>query len=556
MYKDLSAHVLDVAYEAKDVIDSIIVRDNGLLHVIFSLPITIKKVRFIKEDVSQLPEKNPKNKSLIVVNSPKNPVERKSLTTGKILVGFKVETNWLICKLTNGLKDLYVISITVGQEHDEKKLLMKVFNQVTGDLKFRKDIDVKFRKDIDVADMLRKHLIGKRYLIVLDDVWDTTTWDELTRPFPKVEKGSRIIFTTRQKEVALHGKCYTDPLNLRLLKPEESWELLEKRAFGKESCPDELLNVGKEIAQNCKGLPLVADLIAGVIAGREKTKSEVDVRKVIGLSYDHLPHHLKPYFLCLARYPKDSVMDRDVLKAIWRAEGLGEQTGIKSVEEVMEVYLDNLISSSLVIAFNDIAFESSKTNDFGPSLETNWSWDFHFPSNLKILKLCDFPLISDSLSTIARLPNLKELFFITTIIKEEEWNMGEEDTFLNLKYLGLNDKTLAKWEFGEESFPVLEKLALWECRKLTKIPPNFGDSDSLKNIELIESPQLEDSALKIKQYVEDITGVDKLQILDLNNIPLSKTGSSLLFCFLGTKFTRVVYNVFDEFSNELSVNVK
>ncbi|PHT99070.1 hypothetical protein BC332_32063 [Capsicum chinense] len=101
--------------------------------------------------------------------------------------------------------------------------------------------------------------------------------------------------------------------------------------------------------------------------------------------------------------------------------------------------------------------------------------------------------------------------------------MGEEDTFLNLKYLGLNDETLAKWEFGEESFPVLEKLALWECRKLTKIPPNFGDIDSLKIIELFESPQLEDSAVEIKQYVEDITGVDKLQILDLNNIPLSKT---------------------------------
>ncbi|XP_047264067.1 uncharacterized protein LOC107864520 [Capsicum annuum] len=302
-------------------------------------------VRFIKEDVSQLPEKNPKNKSLIVVNSPKNPVERKSLTTGKILgkttLAYKVYNDERVCSHF----DLRAW-LTVGQEYDEKKLLMKLFNQVTGDLKVR--------KDIDVADILRKHLIRKRYLIVLDDVWDTTTWDELTRPFPKVEKGSRIILTTRQKEVALHGKCYTDPLNLRLLKPEESWELLEKRAFGKESCPDELLNVGKEIAQNCKGLPLVADLIAGVIAGREKTKSEVDVRKVIGLSYDHLPHHLKPYFLCLARYPKDSVMDRDVLKAIWRAEGLGEQTGIKSVEEVMKVYLDNLISSSLVIAFNDI----------------------------------------------------------------------------------------------------------------------------------------------------------------------------------------------------------
>ncbi|KAH0657803.1 hypothetical protein KY289_026551 [Solanum tuberosum] len=103
-----------------------------------------------------------------------------------------------------------------------------------------------------------------------DDMWDTTTWDELTRPFPKVEKGCRIILTTQEKEVALHGKLYTDPINLRLLRSERSLELFEKRGFGKESCPDELLDVGKEIAQNCKGLPLVVDLIAGVVARKEK----------------------------------------------------------------------------------------------------------------------------------------------------------------------------------------------------------------------------------------------------------------------------------------------
>ncbi|KAM3376531.1 putative late blight resistance protein R1C-3 [Capsicum galapagoense] len=391
--KDLWARVLDVAYEAKHVIDSIIVRDNGLLHLIFSLPITINKISLIKADVSNL-LKIPTNKSFIVVNSPKNPVERKSLTTGKIIVGFEEETNWLISKLTSGLKDLDVISITgmagsgkttlaykvyndesicshfdlrawctVDQEYDEKKLLMKLFNQVTGS-------DLKFSEDIDVADKLRKQLYGKRYLIVLDDVWDIDTWDELTRPFPEVVKGSRIILTTRQKEVAFHGKCNTDPLNLRLLRPEESWELLEKRAFGEESCPDELLDVGKEIVQNCKGLPLVVDLIAGVIAGLEKKKvvwlevrnnlnsfilnSEVDVMKVIELSYDHLPHHMKPCFLYLASYPKDQEININELKIYWRAEGLAEQREMMSFEEVMEIYLDNLLSSILVIAFNEI----------------------------------------------------------------------------------------------------------------------------------------------------------------------------------------------------------
>ncbi|PHU13570.1 hypothetical protein BC332_14775 [Capsicum chinense] len=71
-----------------------------------------------------------------------------------------------------------------------------------------------------------------------------------------------------------------------------------------------------------------------------------------------------------------------------------------------------------------------------------------------------------------------------------------------------------------------------------------------------KSPQLEDSAMEIKQCVEDMTGEDKLQILGPNNIPLSKTGSHLLFCCLEPKFTRVVYNMFDEFSIELFVKFK
>ncbi|PHT44452.1 hypothetical protein CQW23_13610 [Capsicum baccatum] len=237
----LLIHLNDVAYEAKDVIDSILVRDNGLLHLIFSLPITIKKINIIKEDVSQLSKKIPKNKSLIVVNSQKYPVERKSFTTRKRIVGFEEDTNLFVSKLTRGPKDLDVISITgmpglgkttlaykvyneksvcnhfdlrawctVDQDYDKKKLLVKLFNQFTG-------LDLKFSEDIDVADKLRRQLFGKRL--------------------------------------------------------EESWELLEKRAFGNKSFPDELLEVGKEIAQNFKGLPLVFDLIAGVIAGREKTMS-------------------------------------------------------------------------------------------------------------------------------------------------------------------------------------------------------------------------------------------------------------------------------------------
>ncbi|KAK4717719.1 hypothetical protein R3W88_016057 [Solanum pinnatisectum] len=156
------------------------------------------------------------------------------------------------------------------------------------------------------------------------------------------------------------------------------------------------------------------------------------------------------------------------------------------------------------------------------NIATNRLWDFHFPSSLKILLLYDFPLTSDSLSTIARLPNLEVLSLYGTIIHGEEWNMGEEDTFENLKCLKLNKLTLAKWKVGEESFPALEKLKLSGCRKVEEILSSFGDIYSLKIIKLVRSSHLEDSALKIKEYAEDMRGGDELQILVRKNIPLFK----------------------------------
>ncbi|WMV31856.1 hypothetical protein MTR67_025241 [Solanum verrucosum] len=168
-----------------------------------------------------------------------------------------------------------------------------------------------------------------------------------------------------------------------------------------------------------------------------------------------------------------------------------------------------------------VCFKSSNTND-GCSPATNRPWNFHFPLNLKKLLLDEFPLTSDSLSTIARLPNLEELSLYRTIIHGEEWNMGEKDTFKNLKYLELHQVTLARWEVGEESFPALERLELWRCHMLEEIPPSFGDIYSLKIITLVDSPQLEDSTIKIKEYAEDMRGGDELQILGRNNISLFK----------------------------------
>ncbi|KAG5608005.1 hypothetical protein H5410_029497 [Solanum commersonii] len=367
LHRDLWTRFLDVAYEAQHGINSILARDHGLMQLIFILPDIVEKIKLVKKEVQ---EKIPKSSGIIVANAPNKPVESKIPKSSSIIIGFEEETEWIIRKLTSGPAEIDVISIVGMPGIGKTTLAYRVYNAKS----IVDHFDVCAWCTVDqehdgIADKLRKQLFGKRYLIVLDDMWDTATFNELMRPFPELQKGSRVILTSRKKEVALHGKCHSDPLYLRLLRSEESWELLEKKVFGEERCPDELKDVGEKIARKCDGLPLVLDLIGGVISRKEKKeaswlevlnnlssfifKDEEEVVKVIQLSYDHLSDHVKPCLVCLASYPKDEDITIFDLKKLWIGEGLVEQIEMKSAEEVV----DELISSSLVIPFDDYFYK-------------------------------------------------------------------------------------------------------------------------------------------------------------------------------------------------------
>ncbi|PHT31830.1 hypothetical protein CQW23_28167 [Capsicum baccatum] len=100
--------VLDVAYEAEHVINSILARYHGLLQLIFLLTDAVGKVKLIKKEVQG---KISKNTSIVVVNSPNKPSESKSSIVGQILVGFEEETEWIIRQLTSGPAEIDVIFI-------------------------------------------------------------------------------------------------------------------------------------------------------------------------------------------------------------------------------------------------------------------------------------------------------------------------------------------------------------------------------------------------------------------------------------------------------------
>ncbi|PHT81941.1 hypothetical protein T459_14956 [Capsicum annuum] len=251
--RDLWARVLDVAYKVEHSSNSIISRDHGLLKLIFLLPDIIEKIKSVKKEVQ---EKISKNISTFE-NSPNKPIEDNSSIYGlrKTTLAYRVYND----KSIVGNFDIRAWCI-VNQEHNEKKLLQKIFNQVIGLKERFNENDI----DDDVVDKkIFNQVIGLKERFNEDNIEDDVA----------DKKERRFVLTNRKKEMAFHGKRHSDPPDLRLLRPEESWELLEKTVFGEKRCPDELKYVRDKIVVKCNGLSFVLDLIGGIISRKEKKEA-------------------------------------------------------------------------------------------------------------------------------------------------------------------------------------------------------------------------------------------------------------------------------------------
>ncbi|KAI3467120.1 hypothetical protein Pfo_023783 [Paulownia fortunei] len=135
---------------------------------------------------------------------------------------------------------------------------------------------------------------------------------------------------------------------------EESWKLMQEKLFQKEICPVELVEVGKEIAKKCKGLPLAVAVVAGLLSRMEKKKSQWEQvaeslnSLIVKLSYIHLPNHLKPCFLYCGAFAASKEIPVQKLLRLWVAEGFVPKSELKSVEDIAEDYLMDLIGRSLI----------------------------------------------------------------------------------------------------------------------------------------------------------------------------------------------------------------
>ncbi|KAJ6683197.1 DISEASE RESISTANCE PROTEIN RP [Salix koriyanagi] len=223
--------------------------------------------------------------------------------------------------------------------------------------------------DVQLIDALRKYLWRRRYVIVLDDVWNVNAWETIKYAFPDCNCGSRIIFTTRIGNLAESIENTSHVYELQPLPENEAWTLFCMKAFRGEHkavCPPELEEMSRDILRKCEGLPLAIVAIGGLLSKKKnqglewkkvhdclatelKSNNELgSLRRILQLSYDDLPYYLKQCYLYLSVFPEDHLIKRMKLIPLWIVERFVEEKQGFTMEEVAEEYLNELVNRSLI----------------------------------------------------------------------------------------------------------------------------------------------------------------------------------------------------------------
>nr|GEV97108.1 NB-ARC domains-containing protein [Tanacetum cinerariifolium] len=234
--------------------------------------------------------------------------------------------------------------VCVSEDFDCFNISKVIFQSVGGENKNFADLNL-------LQAALNNQLTGKRFLLVLDDIWSENLedWETLAAPFFEVARGSKIIITTRKRELLrkLGHKC---PYDLQRLSHNDAFSLFGRHAgiSDFESYPTLRLH-GEGIVKKCDSLPLALKALGSLL--RTKTYEE-DWKQLLNneiwiLSYHDLSARMKQLFAYCCLIPKDYVFEKDDLILLWMAEGfLHISATNKSMERLGEECFQELLSRS------------------------------------------------------------------------------------------------------------------------------------------------------------------------------------------------------------------
>ncbi|KAJ0860787.1 putative P-loop containing nucleoside triphosphate hydrolase, leucine-rich repeat domain superfamily [Helianthus annuus] len=398
--------------------------------------------------------------------------------------------------------------VCVSDAYDIFKISETVFQSMATENKQFKDLN-----QLQIA--LTEQFKNKRFLLVLDDVWNQNCddWENLVRPLHAGAPGSRVIMTTRQQQLLKRiGFNHLD--QLESLSHEDALSLFALHALGVDNFDSHttLKPQAEGIVKKCGGLPLALKAIGRLL--RAKTEAEEWTDRL---------------FAYCSLFPKDFLFDKEELILLWIAEGyLNESTANKSPERLGHEYFEKLLSRSFFqpapngksffvmhdlmndlatfvageyfLRFPEEAFQRARSlrTLLAVYVGVEQSWNKFYISNkilvdllpqlplLRILSLRHFD-ISEVPDSICSLNHLRYLNLSQTKILELPENVGNLYNLQTLLVFGCEGLTMLP-----KSFLKLKKLRHFDLRNtplLKKLPLGIGELRKLQTLtKILKTP--------------------------------------------------------------------
>ncbi|KAG6502063.1 putative disease resistance protein RGA3 [Zingiber officinale] len=419
----------------------------------------------------------------------------------------------------------------VGAEFDPTKIMKSVLELATSKSVNFLEIDL-------VRQKIEKALSRKRFLIVLDDVWneDPYEWGKLKAALTCGARGSKILVTTRSLHVcSIMSSSNTTTHQIQQLSKDDCLSLFQQFAFGDNEADDHqnLMEIGGKIVEKCGGVPLAAISLGSMLRStRDETywssvlKSEIwqlrdEEQKVLAVlkwSYATLPLRSKKCFAFGSLFPKDYMMRKDQLIKLWISNGFVRSENFFDAETVGNRVFDDLVLRSffLLAPFEDDPHVTHCTmhdlmHDLARSVSADVYWNsiqdsvevignrtYHlyldstdvskiteaFGKHLRtlILSSCRLFLNVNLLEIVSSELKFKFVRVLDLSCNDIEEMPSSIGNLIHLRYLNLSNNHIEVLPDSITHLPNLQYLNLDFNYKLRELPKDLGNMQSLREL--------------------------------------------------------------------------
>ncbi|TYI32232.1 hypothetical protein ES332_A04G045100v1 [Gossypium tomentosum] len=212
--------------------------------------------------------------------------------------------------------------------------VIKLQDDIASALNLKEDLAKegnKVRREAILSEMLKR---AGKHALILDDVWDKVSLEEVGIPEPSGRNGCKLVLTTRSEHVCKYMGCKV--IKVKPLSEEQALILFLNKVGPNIVQNPTIMPTLKLVVNECAGPPLTIVVVAGTMKGEDDPRIwknalkelkeriakveevEAEVIERLKFSFDHLKDgKVKSCFLYCALYPEDFEINKDELIECW-----------------------------------------------------------------------------------------------------------------------------------------------------------------------------------------------------------------------------------------------